>query len=168
VPSPKVATYDLAPEMSAADLTDHLVARIGQGVDDFVLVNYANPDMVGHTGELEAAILAVETVDACLGRVVDAVGAAGGAVVVTADHGNCETMIDPATGGPHTAHTLNPVPLVIVDPAFRPGAEPRLALEPGALADVAPTILALVGLPAPPSMTGRVLFGAPPPVPNSL
>lgn len=158
VPSPKVATYDRAPEMSAVVLTDDLVARIASGADDFVLVNYANADMVGHTGDLEAAIIAVETVDACLGRVLDAAAAAGGTVLVTADHGNCEMMIDPASGGPHTAHTLNPVPLVIVDPAFRRDAVPPLALELGSLSDVAPTILALLGVPAPPTMTGRVLF----------
>jgi len=160
-PSPKVATYDLAPEMSAGDLTDHLVARIERRVDDFILVNYANPDMVGHTGDLEAAICAVEAVDHCLERVLAATAAAGGAAVVTADHGNCETMIDPATGGPHTAHTLNPVPLVIAGEGFRRDADPPIVLTPGTLADVAPTVLALLGAPAPPTMTGRPLFEAP-------
>jgi 2,3-bisphosphoglycerate-independent phosphoglycerate mutase len=168
VPSPKVATYDRAPEMSAAALTDDLVTRIASREDDFVLVNYANADMVGHTGDLEAAIIAVETVDACLGRVLDATAAAGGTALVTADHGNCEMMIDPATGGPHTAHTLNPVPLVIVDPAFRRDAHLPLVLEPGALSDVAPTILALLGVPAPPTMTGRVLFSVAPSTGDSL
>lgn len=157
-PSPQVATYDLAPEMSAEAVTDALVARIRSGEDDFLLVNYANADMVGHTGKIEAAVRAVETVDACLGRVLAALAELDGTALVTADHGNCEQMVDPASGGPHTAHTLNPVPLVIVGPAFRRDARPPLALEPGALGDVAPTILALLDLPRPASMTGRVLF----------
>lgn len=157
-PSPKVPTYDLQPEMSAGALTQHLVDRIHRRVDDFILVNYANPDMVGHTGDLEAAICAVEAVDRCLGEVLEATAAVGGAAVVTADHGNCETMVDPATGGPHTAHTLNPVPFVIVDGAFRTDAPEPVALTPGRLSDVAPTVLALLGLAPPPTMTGSVLF----------
>ena len=113
VPSPKVATYDLQPEMSAPELTDKAVAAIGSGKYDLIVLNYANPDMVGHTGKLAAAIKAVETVDAGLGRIVDAIRKAGGALLVTADHGNCEMMRDPETGGPHTSHTTNPVPVVL-------------------------------------------------------
>ncbi len=142
VPSPKVATYDLQPEMSAPELTDKAVAAIGSGTYDLIVLNFANPDMVGHTGSLPAAIRAVETVDACLGRIADAVAAQGGALLVTADHGNCEMMRDPETGGPHTAHTLNPVPVLLMG---GPGA----ALDDGRLADVAPTLLALMGLPQP-------------------
>ena len=114
VPSPKVATYDLQPEMSAPELTEKAVAAIGSGKYDLIVLNYANPDMVGHTGKLSAAIKAVETVDAGLGRIVDAIRKAGGALLVTADHGNCEMMRDPETGGPHTSHTTNPVPVVLV------------------------------------------------------
>lgn len=150
VPSPKVATYDLQPEMSAVPLTDRVVEAIGTGRYDLVILNYANPDMVGHTGALPAAIRAVETVDTCLGRLVDAVGAAGGAMLVIADHGNCELMRDPETGGPHTAHTTNPVPVLLVGG----GAQP---LHDGRLADVAPTLLGLLGLAQPPEMTGQSL-----------
>ena len=114
VPSPKVATYDLQPEMSAPELTDKAVEAIRSGRFDLIVLNYANPDMVGHTGSLPAAIKAVETVDAGLGRIADAVREAGGALLVTADHGNCELMRDPATGGPHTAHTTNPVPVLLM------------------------------------------------------
>ena len=114
VPSPKVATYDLQPEMSAPELTDKAVAAINSGKYDLIVLNYANPDMVGHTGSLPAAIKAVETVDTGLGRIADAIGKAGGALLVTADHGNCEMMRDPETGGPHTAHTTNPVPVLLV------------------------------------------------------
>ena len=114
VPSPKVATYDLQPEMSAPELTDKAVEAIDSGKYDLIVLNYANPDMVGHTGSLPAAIKAVETVDAGLGRIAEAVAAAGGALLVTADHGNCEMMRDPVTGGPHTAHTTNPVPLLLI------------------------------------------------------
>ena len=149
--SPKVATYDLQPEMSAAEVTDHLVGAIGAGYD-LIVVNYANPDMVGHTGDLGAAMRACEAVDAGLARAVAALEAAGGAMIVTADHGNCETMIDPATGGPHTAHTLNPVPVILV------GGPPGVRLRDGILADLAPTLLALMGLPQPPEMTGRSLI----------
>ena len=150
-PSPKVATYDLKPEMSAPEVTDHLVAAIGAGYD-LIVVNYANPDMVGHTGILSAAIAAVEEVDRSLGRAIAALEAAGGAMIVTADHGNCEVMIDPATGGPHTAHTTNPVPVVLVNgPA-------GVRLGNGRLADLAPTILDLMDLPLPPEMTGRSLI----------
>ena len=166
VPSPKVATYDLQPEMSALPLTDSLVERIGSGRDDFILVNYANPDMVGHTGVLEAAIRAVETVDGCLGRVLQAVADRGGCALVTADHGNCEQMIDPQTGKPHTAHTLNPVPFIVVhDTMVRSSDDrPRLRSD-GALRDVAPTVLQLMGLPQPPEMTGTSLIeGVLPPI----
>ena len=151
VPSPKVATYDLQPEMSAAELTDRAVAAISSGKYDLVVMNYANPDMVGHTGVLSAAIRAVETVDQGLGRIADALAEAGGALLLAADHGNCEMMRDPATGGPHTAHTTNPVPVLL---AGRPGA----ALHDGRLADLAPTLLSLMEIPQPPEMTGVSLL----------
>lgn len=154
VPSPKVATYDLAPEMSAAGVTDVLCKALGQKEHDFLLCNYANADMVGHTGVPAAVIGAVETVDRCLERVVAACEASGTRLLVTADHGNCEVMIDPVTGGPHTAHTTNPVPFVAVNTAVR-----RLR-SGGALCDVAPTILHLLGLEQPPEMTGRALHEA--------
>ncbi|MDX2483234.1 MAG: 2,3-bisphosphoglycerate-independent phosphoglycerate mutase [Pseudodonghicola sp.] len=149
--SPDVATYDLKPEMSAEEVTDKLVEAIGAGYD-MVVVNFANPDMVGHTGDLQAAIKACETVDRGLGRVVAALEAAGGAMIVTADHGNCEQMIDPETGGPHTAHTLNPVPVILVGGPV--GAE----LRDGRLSDLAPTVLALMGLAKPDEMTGASLI----------
>jgi 2,3-bisphosphoglycerate-independent phosphoglycerate mutase len=155
VPSPKVATYDLQPEMSAPALTDQAVAAIESQKYDLVILNFANPDMVGHTGSLPAAIAAVETVDAGLGRIAEAVAAQGGALLVSADHGNCELMRDPATGGPHTAHTTNPVPVLLA------GAPAGLAgehLRDGRLADIAPTLLALMGLPQPAEMTGRSLL----------
>ena len=132
-PSPKVRTYDLQPEMSAAEVTESLVGAIRSGDYDLIVVNYANPDMVGHTGVLEAAIKAVETVDSGLGEVIAALAEVGGAMIVTADHGNCEVMIDPETGGPHTAHTLNPVPVVLV------GGPAGARLHDGRLADLAPT-----------------------------
>lgn len=151
VPSPKVATYDLQPEMSAQELTDRAVEAIGSGRYDLIILNFANPDMVGHTGSLAAAVTAVETVDACLGRVVEAVTAQGGALLVTADHGNCEMMRNPETGEPHTAHTLNPVPAMLV------GVD-GVSLADGRLADVAPTLLALMGLDQPAEMTGTSLI----------
>lgn len=151
VPSPKVATYDLQPEMSAPELTDRAVAAIGSGRYDLIILNFANPDMVGHTGSLSAAVTAVETVDTCLGRILEAVTAQGGALLVTADHGNCETMRDPETGEPHTAHTLNPVPVTLV------GVE-GVSLADGRLADVAPTLLDLMGLDQPAEMTGTSLI----------
>ncbi len=151
VPSPKVATYDLQPEMSAPEVTARAVAAIGSGTYDLIVLNFANPDMVGHTGSLPAAIKAVETVDAGLGRIAEAIARAGGALLVTADHGNCERMRDPETGGPHTAHTTNPVPVLL---AGAPGAR----LHDGRLADVAPTLLGLMGLPVPAAMTGRSLL----------
>ena len=151
--SPKVATYDLQPEMSAAEVTDHLVAAIGHGYD-LIVVNYANPDMVGHTGVLAAAMAACEAVDKGLGRALAALAAAGGAMIVTADHGNCETMVDPVTGGPHTSHTTNPVPVILV------GGPTGADLRPGRLADLAPTLLHLMALPQPPEMTGKSLLKA--------
>jgi len=154
VPSPKVATYDLQPEMSAPELTDKAVAAIASGKYDLIVLNYANPDMVGHTGSLPAAIKAVETVDAGLGRLDDAVTKAGGVLLVTADHGNCELMRDPQTGGPHTAHTTNPVPLLLS------GARNRALVAEGRLADIAPTLLELMELPKPQEMTGRSLLRA--------
>ncbi len=150
-PSPKVATYDLQPEMSAEAVTDAFVEAI-EGGYDLIVCNYANPDMVGHTGDLAAAIKACEAVDRGLARVVEALERAGGAMVVTADHGNCELMVDPGTGGPHTAHTLNPVPVIL----FKGPEGARL--RDGRLADLAPTLLALMGLEAPPEMTGRSLM----------
>jgi 2,3-bisphosphoglycerate-independent phosphoglycerate mutase len=152
VPSPKVATYDLQPEMSAPELTDKIVAAIDSGKYDLIVLNYANADMVGHTGSLPAAIKAVETVDAGLGRIADAIERAGGALLVTADHGNAELMRDPITGAPHTAHTTNPVPLFLV------GARNRALLTEGRLADIAPTLLELMDLPKPPEMTGVSLL----------
>jgi 2,3-bisphosphoglycerate-independent phosphoglycerate mutase len=154
VPSPKVATYDLQPEMSAGPVTDALVERIGRGVDDFIIVNYANGDMVGHTGVFAAAVKAIETVDACVGRVVAATLARGGALLVTADHGNADEMVDRVTGAPHTAHTTNPVPLILVGEAYR---EARLR-DSGILADVAPTLLDLMGLPKAPAMDRQSLI----------
>ncbi len=155
IPSPKdVPTYDKKPEMSAKGVGDAVVAAIESNRFDFVLVNFANPDMVGHTGVLDAAIHAVEAVDAQVGRIVDAARAKHGAIFVTADHGNCELMKDPATGQPHTAHTLNPVPLLYVNDADR-AARVRGG---GRLCDVAPTMLALLGLPKPAAMTGTELL----------
>ena len=154
VPSPKVATYDLQPEMSAPELTDRAVAAIKTGRYDLIILNYANPDMVGHTGSLPAAIKAVETVDTGLGRIAEAVREAGGALLVTADHGNCELMRDPDTGEPHTAHTTNPVPVLLQNGR---GA----SLAHGRLADIAPTLLELMGLPEPPAMTGTSLLRRP-------
>jgi 2,3-bisphosphoglycerate-independent phosphoglycerate mutase len=150
-PSPKVATYDLQPEMSADEVTENFVKAIESGYD-LIVTNYANPDMVGHTGDLNAAIKACEAVDRGLGHVVEALTKAGGAMIVTADHGNCETMVDPESGGAHTAHTLNPVPVALV------GGPEGVALNEGRLSDLAPTILDLMGLPQPPEMTGHSLL----------
>ncbi|MDF1794059.1 MAG: 2,3-bisphosphoglycerate-independent phosphoglycerate mutase [Thalassobaculaceae bacterium] len=153
VPSPKVKTYDLQPEMSAPEMCDKLVVAIESGKFDLIVANFANPDMVGHTGNLKAAITAVETVDTCVGRVAEAVLQAGGAMFLTADHGNCELMRDPETGGPHTAHTTNLVPTTLV------GAPADVvALKTGKLADVAPTLLALMGVAPPAEMTGESLL----------
>jgi len=149
--SPKVATYDLAPEMAAPEVSEALVGAIQEGYD-LIVVNYANPDMVGHTGSLPAAIRACEAVDRGLGMMLDALEKAGGAAVVIADHGNCETMIDPQSGGPHTAHTVNPVPVIVF------GGPEGAKLRNGRLADVAPTVLDLMGLDLPPEMTGTSLI----------
>lgn len=149
--SPKVATYDLAPEMAAAEVSAKLAEAIRGGYD-LVVVNFANPDMVGHTGSLPAAIRACEAVDKGVGMMLAALEKSGGAAVIIADHGNCETMIDPVTGGPHTAHTINPVPVIVFgDPA-------ATALRKGRLADVAPTVLDLMGLDLPREMTGTSLI----------
>jgi 2,3-bisphosphoglycerate-independent phosphoglycerate mutase len=150
-PSPKVATYDLQPEMSAAEVTDALVRAIGARYD-LIVVNYANPDMVGHTGSLPAAIAACEAVDRGLALAVAALDRAGGAMIVCADHGNCEVMIDPVTGGPHTAHTTNPVPVILV------GGPAGAGLAAGRLADLAPTLLDLMQVAPPPEMTGHSLI----------
>jgi 2,3-bisphosphoglycerate-independent phosphoglycerate mutase len=151
VPSPRdVKTYDLKPEMSAREVTDRLVQAIDSRKYGFILVNFANPDMVGHSGKLEAAIQAVKVVDECLGRLWKAARAAHMAMLVTADHGNCEMMVDPVTGQPHTAHTLGPVPFILADPDMK-GAKLRAE---GVLADVAPTALQVMGLPQPPEMKG--------------
>jgi 2,3-bisphosphoglycerate-independent phosphoglycerate mutase len=153
IPSPQdVATYDLKPEMSAPGVTDEVVRRIQSNVYDLIILNFANPDMVGHTGVLAAAIRAMETIDQCVGRVVDALVAAGGCALITADHGNCEQMAD-ATGAPHTAHTTNIVPLILVNPPSE-----ATTLRQGILADIAPTLLDLLGLPVPSAMTGRSLL----------
>ena len=152
VPSPKVATYDLQPEMSAPELAEKAVAAITAGAHDLIVLNFANADMVGHTGSLAAAIAACEAVDRGLGAIMAAMQAAGGALLVTADHGNAEMMRDPATGGPHTAHTLNRVPVMLQ------GGPAGAMLADGRLADVAPTLLALLGLPQPAAMTGQCLL----------
>lgn len=149
--SPKVATYDLQPEMSAHEVTEKFVAAITEGYD-LIITNFANPDMVGHTGDLNAAMKACEAVDQGLGAVRIALEKVGGAMIVTADHGNCETMVDPVTGGPHTAHTLNPVPVILI------GGPENASLRAGRLADLAPTLLQLMGLEQPAEMTGESLI----------
>ncbi|WP_131113267.1 2,3-bisphosphoglycerate-independent phosphoglycerate mutase [Lichenihabitans psoromatis] len=151
VPSPKVATYDLQPEMSAPELTQKAVDAIDGGRFDLIVLNFANPDMVGHTGDLAATVKAIETVDTGLGRIADAIARAGGALLVIADHGNCEVMRDPVTGQPHTAHTTNPVPVIL-------SAGNGLSITDGKLADVAPTLLDLMGVVQPAEMTGRSLI----------
>ena len=151
VPSPKVATYDLQPEMSAPEVTDKLVAAIESGAFDLIVANYANPDMVGHTGIMPAAVKAVETVDACLGRLKTAIEAVGGAMLITSDHGNVELMRNDETDQPHTAHTVLDVPIVLV-------GDKSAELANGRLADVAPTVLTLMGLPQPEAMTGASLL----------
>lgn len=153
VPSPKVATYDLQPEMSARDLTQRVVTAVESGAFDFIVLNYANPDMVGHTGSLEAAIKAVEAIDECLGRLFTAVEKQGGLVLLTADHGNCETMVDPTTHGPHTAHTLERVPVMLIN-----AGSAIKKLRDGKLADVAPTLLQLMGIARPAVMDGQSLI----------
>ncbi len=150
VPSPKVATYDLQPQMSAPEVTDRLVEAVGSGVYDLIVCNYANADMVGHTGIFDAAVAAIEALDSCIGRLVKAVRAAGGEMLITADHGNAELMRDRKTGQPHTAHTTNLVPLVYV-------GRPADLLDDGVLSDIAPSLLTLMDLPIPPEMTGHPL-----------
>jgi len=155
VPSPReVTTYDQKPEMSAYGVTEGVVQRIAAGVDDFVVINYANGDMVGHTGNLKATVRAIEVVDECVGRVVEAALGQGASLIVTADHGNAEQMIDPATGGPHTAHTTYDVECIVVDDRFK-GRRLRTG---GRLADIAPTVLAMMGLPQPGEMSGQTLI----------
>jgi 2,3-bisphosphoglycerate-independent phosphoglycerate mutase len=152
VPSPKVPTYDLQPEMSASGVADAVIKAINKGDFDAIIMNFANADMVGHTGKLEAAIKAVEVVDDCLGRIHEALAPRGGAWIITADHGNAETMIDPKTGGPHTYHTTNPVPFMLLT------EEDQVRLRPGgSLRDVAPTLLGVLDISAPKEMTGRDL-----------
>jgi 2,3-bisphosphoglycerate-independent phosphoglycerate mutase len=153
VPSPKVATYDLKPEMSAAGIADAVVKAVEDGTFDVIIVNFANADMVGHSGKIEPTVKAVETVDACLGRIEPAVRAKGGAMLITADHGNAEMLIDPATGGPHTAHTTNPVPFIVVADNNK-----QFTLKPGgSLRDISPTILGMLGIEEPKEMTGQDL-----------
>ncbi|MFM7578683.1 MAG: alkaline phosphatase family protein, partial [Microcystaceae cyanobacterium] len=158
--SPRVATYDLAPAMSAEAVTDTVCAAIAKGIYSFMVVNYANPDMVGHTGNLETAEKAIATVDHCLGRLLESASQQGGTVLITADHGNAEYMSD-EEGNPWTAHTTNPVPLILVEGEGRKipghGAEVKLR-EGGRLADIAPTILDILQLPTPPEMTGESLI----------
>jgi len=154
IPSPKVATYDLKPEMSAYEVTAEVVRRINSGRYDVIVLNYANPDMVGHTGIMEAAVRAIEVTDDCIGKTVRATLQQGGVAVITADHGNAEQMLDYETGQPHTAHTTNPVPFILVGEKYR-GA--TLAKE-GILADVAPTLLEVMNFPQPPEMTGKSLL----------
>jgi 2,3-bisphosphoglycerate-independent phosphoglycerate mutase len=149
-----VKTYDEKPEMSAREVTDKVVEAVRTKRYGFILVNYANPDMVGHTGLLDAAVKAVKVVDECIGRLWAAAREAGMAMMVTADHGNCEMMVDPITGEPHTAHTLGPVPFILADPDLR-GAKLR---KDGVLADVAPTALQVLGLPQPKEMKGLGLL----------
>jgi 2,3-bisphosphoglycerate-independent phosphoglycerate mutase len=152
IPSPKVPTYDLQPEMSALGVCDALIKAIRDDRHDYVICNFANPDMVGHTGVLAAAIKACETVDECVGRVLDELDPDRHVAIVTADHGNAETMVDPVTGGPHTAHTTNPVPCILVDPSYR-----GPLIDDGSLRDLAPTMLDYLGVPLPAEMTGRDL-----------
>ncbi|HEU5335492.1 MAG TPA: 2,3-bisphosphoglycerate-independent phosphoglycerate mutase, partial [Terriglobales bacterium] len=153
VPSPKVATYDLKPEMSAQGIAAEVVKAVEKGAFDVIIVNFANADMVGHSGQIEPTVNAVEPEDACLAEIERAVRQRGGAMLITADHGNAELMVDPATGGPHTAHTTNPVPLIVVS-----GEERKFTLRPdGSLRDISPTVLALLGIDQPKEMTGHDL-----------
>jgi 2,3-bisphosphoglycerate-independent phosphoglycerate mutase len=153
-PSPKVSTYDQKPEMSAYAVCDEVIKRIDSEMYGLIVVNFANCDMVGHTGVLAAAVKAVEVVDECVGKILEALRRQGGAAIITADHGNCEQMIDPATGGPHTAHTVYDVPLIVADDRFK---GKKLQAD-GRLADVAPTLLHMAGLDKPVDMTGRSLI----------
>jgi 2,3-bisphosphoglycerate-independent phosphoglycerate mutase len=155
VPSPKVATYDLKPEMAAPEVTGKLLEAIAANRFDVIIINYANGDMVGHSGNIEAASKAVETLDVCLGKLTEAVLAKGGALLITADHGNAEMMFDDDTRQPHTAHTLNLVPAIVIAERFK---GKKFTLPEGRLADVAPTLLQLLGLPQPAEMTGQSLL----------
>src|SRR6185437_4854013 len=153
VPSQKVATYDLKPEMSAAGIAEAVVKAASDSAFDVVIVNFANADMVGHSGRIPPTVQAVETVDACLGEIYNAVRQRGGAMLITADHGNAEQMIDPASGGPHTAHTTNPVPFIVVSYEAQ-----KLSLRlDGSLQDISPTVLGMLGFPQPSEMTGKDL-----------
>ena len=152
VPSPKVATYDLQPEMSAYEVTEKVVEAINSNKYNAIILNYANPDMVGHTGSLQAAIKAVETVDECVGKVVEAMIEHDGTILITADHGNCEQMVDYKTGEPHTAHTTSPVPLILVS------KDEALKIKSGKLADLAPTLLEILGIEKPAEMTGESIL----------
>ena len=148
MPSPKVATYDLQPEMSAVEVTDKVVEAIESGKYDFIILNYANCDMVGHTGVFPAVVKAVETVDTCVGRFVDAIRKVGGEVCITADHGNADKMMDYDNGQPFTKHTTNPVPFIVVSDRVK-------EVKDGALCDIAPTLLTLAGIDVPKDMTGK-------------
>jgi len=154
VPSPRVRTYDLKPEMSAYEVAEIVLERLDSNKYDVIVVNFANPDMVGHTGVLSAAIKAAEAVDECVGRILDKVKTMGGSAIITADHGNFEKMWDTAKNQPHTAHTVGDVPLVIFDERYK-GCELR---ESGRLADIGPTLLEMIGLPQPKEMTGKSLI----------
>jgi len=161
VPSPKVATYDLQPGMSAFEVCDGVIQAIDTGAYEFIIVNFANCDMVGHTGNIPAAIAAVETVDACTGRILSALERVGGTALITADHGNAEHMIDPVTGGPYTAHTTNPVPVILTAPDDSPLRHARLRAN-AVLSAIAPTVLDLLGIEPPPSMDQSSLIEAAP------
>jgi 2,3-bisphosphoglycerate-independent phosphoglycerate mutase len=152
IPSSKVATYDLEPEMRAVAIAKRAAEEIASGRFGVVVMNFANPDMVGHTGNMNATVKAVETSDVALGIVIDALTQVGGVALITADHGNAEFMADPATGQPHTAHTTNPVPLILFDPSFKGTMK-----DNGTLADVAPTLIAMLELQQPPEMSGHDL-----------
>jgi len=152
IPSSKVATYDLEPRMQARQIAERAAQEIAAGKFGVIVINFANPDMVGHTGNMDATVKAIGATDEALGLVIDALRHNDGVALITADHGNAEFMADPATGQPHTAHTTNPVPLILYDPQFKG----QLA-EHGTLADVAPTLLAMLGIEPPPEMTGRDL-----------
>ena len=154
VPSPKVRTYDLKPEMSAREVAGVVLERLDSDKYDVMVINFANPDMVGHTGDLAAAIQAAETVDECVGKILDKIKSMGGAVIVTADHGNFEKMIDGNPDSPHTAHTVGDVPLIVFDDEYKG----RTLREGGTLADIGPTMLQIMGLPQPAEMTGRSLL----------
>ena len=152
VPSPKVATYDLQPEMSAYEVTDKVVEAINSNKYNAIILNYANPDMVGHTGNLNAAVIAVETVDKCVGKIVEEILKKDGTILMTADHGNAEQMIDYKTGEPHTSHTTNPVPIILVT------NRKNIKLKSGKLADLTPTMLNLMEIEKPEEMTGESLL----------